>query len=114
MLHEAGKFSFAVPEGHPEQGKKVEKGFEYDLCETDAEATTTIEGRKWTLVNLVNDKLKSSARSNSYQNALMPYRPSEVSQDDIKARMIRDYIRLGIPEDVATAQVNSLLANAAG
>jgi hypothetical protein len=59
---------------------------------------------------MVNDNLKANARSNAYQAALLPYRPSEVSAEDIKERMIRDYIRLGIPEDTARKQVEALLA----
>jgi hypothetical protein len=41
---------------------------------------------------------------------LLPYRPSEVTPDEIKERMIRDYIRLGIPEDTARKQVEALLS----
>jgi hypothetical protein len=41
---------------------------------------------------------------------LLPYRPSEVSPEEIKERMVRDYIRLGIAEDIARAQVTSLLS----
>jgi hypothetical protein len=54
--------------------------------------------------------LKANARSNAYQAALLPYRPSEVTPDEIKERMVRDYIRLGVPEDAARKQVDSLLA----
>lgn len=60
---------------------------------------------------MVNDNLKANARSNAYQAALLPYRPSEVSPAEIQERMVRDYIRLGIPEDVARAQVSGLLAS---
>ncbi len=105
-----GKFTFAVPEGHPEAGKKIEKAFEYQECETVEEATKVLTDKNLSIVDLVNDKLKANARSNSYQAALLPYRPSEVSPDEIKERMVRDYIRLGIPEDVARKQVEALLA----
>ena len=105
-----GKFSFAIPETHPEAGKKIEKAFEYQECETQAEAESVISEKKWNVVNMVNDVLKANARSNAYQAALLPYRPSEVSAEDIKERMIRDYIRLGIPEDTARKQVEALLA----
>src|SRR6478609_6345355 len=108
MKNEAAKFTITVPEGHPEAGKKVEKAFEYQVCETEQEAQDTLkkkstdaEGKPldngWTLKDLVNDKIKSNARSNAYQNALLPYRPSEVSEDVIRERAIRDLIRLGMP-----------------
>jgi len=106
----AGKFTFAVPEGHPEAGKKIEKSFEFKACENLEEATSVIQEKKWNIVDMVNDTLKANARSNAYQAALLPYRPSEVSPEDIKERMIRDYIRLGIPEETARKQVEALLA----
>jgi|SRR5262245_36240857 len=113
MLDKAATFTFKVPEGHPEQGKKIEKAFDYKECQTLAEAQQVMTEKEWSLLDMVNDALKQNARSNAYQNALAPYRPSDVTPDDIKARMIRDYIRLGIPEETAKAQVESLLANIA-
>lgn len=113
MKNEVAKFSFTVPEGHAEAGKKIEKGFDYKVCETQDEAETILKEKNLSIVEMVNDKLKANARSNAYQAALLPYRPSEVSQDDIKERMIRDYIRLGIPEDTARKQVEALLAASA-
>lgn len=104
-----GKFSFAVPEGHAQAGEKIEKAFEYQECETTEEAEKVLTEKKLSLVELVNDKLKANARSNAYQAALLPYRPSEVAPEDIKERMIRDYIRLGIPEETARKQVDALL-----
>lgn len=110
MQNKAAKFTFTVPEGHPEAGKEIEKSFEYKVVENDAEANAVIAERKWSLVKIVADALKRNARSNAYQNALMPYKPSEVSPEDIKERMIRDYIRLGFKEEQARAQVESMLA----
>lgn len=108
-----GKFTFAIPEGHPQAGEKIEKAFEYSQTENDAEASGVMTEKKWSLSGMVNDVLKANARSNAYQAALLPYRPSEVSPEDIKERMIRDYIRLGIPEDTARKQVEALLAASA-
>jgi hypothetical protein len=105
-----GKFTFAIPEGHPQAGDKIEKTFEYRQCETDGEADAVLVEKKWNRVSMTNDVLKANARSNAYQAALLPYRPSEVGPDEIKERMIRDYIRLGIPEDAARKQVEGLLA----
>lgn len=104
-----GKFTFKVPEGHPEAGKKIEKSFEYSETETNDEATSVMADKKWSLKEMVDETLKANARSNAYQAALLPYRPSEVSPEDIKERMIRDYIRLGVPEDAARKQVEGLL-----
>lgn len=110
MQTKVAKFTFSIPEGHPQAGEKLEKSFEYQVCDNDSEAQTVITEKKWSVVSMVNDTLKANARSNAYQAALLPYRPSEVSPEDIKERMIRDYIRLGIPEDTARKQVEALLA----
>lgn len=109
MQVKIGKFSFAIPEGHPQAGEKIEKSFDYQVCETEPEATSVITDKKWSVVGMVNDNLKANARSNAYQAALLPYRPSEVSPEDIRERMIRDYIRLGVAEDIARKQVEALL-----
>lgn len=108
------KFSFSVPDGHPSAGEKVEKTFDYKVCESVLEAETVVSEKKLSVVSMVNDILKANARSNAYQAALLPYRPSEVSAEDIKERMIRDYIRLGIPEETARRQVDALLAASNG
>jgi len=106
-----GKFTFSIPDGHPQAGEKLEKPFEYQVCETEAEATGVIAEKKWNVTAMVNDTLKANARSNAYQAALLPYRPSEVSPADIAERMVRDFIRLGVPEAAARAQVSALTAN---
>lgn len=108
-----GKFTFTVPDGHPEAGAKVEKTFEYGECKNEAEALQVITEKKWNIVTMVNDNLKANARSSAYQAALLPYKPSEVSPEDIKERMVRDYIRLGVSEEVARQQVDALLAASA-
>lgn len=113
MKQGLGKFSFAIPEGHAQAGEKVEKPFNYQIVENDSEAQAVIAEKKWSVVNMVNDTLKANARSNAYQAALLPYRPSEVTPEEIKERMVRDYIRLGIPEDTARKQVEALLAASA-
>lgn len=113
METKVGKFTFAIPDGHPQAGEKIEKTFDYQQVNSDDEAQKVIADKKWSIVGMVNDNLKANARSNAYQAALLPYRPSEVSPEDIKERMIRDYIRLGIPEDTARKQVEALLAASA-
>lgn len=113
MQTKVGKFTFSIPEGHPQAGEKVEKSFDFQVCDNETEAQKIVADRKWSIVGMVNDILKANARSNAYQTALLPYKPSEVSPEDIKERMIRDYIRLGIPEDTARKQVEALLAASA-
>jgi len=113
METKVGKFSFAIPEGHAQSGEKIEKTFDYQVCNTLEEATSVITDKKWSVVGMVNDSLKANARSNAYQAALLQYRPSEVTPEEIQERMVRDYIRLGVAEDVARKQVAALLAASA-
>lgn len=113
METKVGKFSFAVPEGHAQAGEKIEKTFDYQVCNSIEEANKVIEDKKWSVLSMVNDNLKANARSNAYQAALLPYRPSEVSPEEIQERMVRDYIRLGVNEDTARKQVAALLAASA-
>ena len=113
MKQETRTFSYTIPENSPVKdaaGKKEEKTFTFDVCETAEEAHKVLSDKGWNLVTLVNDNLKAAARANAYQAALAPHRPSEVSQDDIRERMIRDMIRLGIDENTARTQVTALLA----
>lgn len=104
-----GKFTFKVPDGHAQAGEKIEKAFDFQECETVEEAEKVMADKKWSLRDMVNENLKASARSNAYQAALLPYRPSEVSAEEIQERMVRDYIRLGVSEEVARKQVAALL-----
>lgn len=113
MITKVAKFTFKVPENSPvesERGKKIEKAFEYPETESEAEAQSVMTERKWSLKDMIDETLKANARSNAYQSALLPHKPSEVPQEDIKERMIRDYIRLGVPEDIARKQVDAVLA----
>lgn len=110
METKVGKFTFAIPEGHAQAGQKIEKTFDYPVCNTQEEAEKVIADKEWSLAGLVNDVLKANARSNAYQAALLPYRPSEVSPEEIQERMVRDYIRLGVPEEMARKQVAALLS----
>lgn len=116
MKTKVGKFTFTVPSDSPveaERGKKLEKAFEYQETESEAEAQEVMTSKKWSLKDMVDEALKSNARSNSYQSALLPHKPSEVPQEDIVERMVRDYIRLGFSEAIARAQVESMLAQKA-
>ncbi len=116
MKSEVGKFTFKIPDTHAEAGKKIEKAFEFDVCESESEASDVIakktaDGKKgWSLTEMVNETLKANARSNAYQAALLPYRPSEVSAEEIQERIVRDLIRIGIPEAMARAQVSGAVA----
>jgi len=108
---ETGKFSFKVPEGHSEAGTKIEKTFTYDSVTSDQEAVTVIGNKKWSLKDLVNDVLKANARANAYQQALQTYTVSELTPDEMRNKMIRDFIRAGFSEEKATTIVDDALTS---
>lgn len=106
-------FSFKVPNDSPvesERGKSSDRDFTYGQAADEETAQLVAEIKGWTLLGFVNDALKAASRSNSYQAALAPHKPSKVSDEDIVERMVRDYIRLGIPEDIARKQVETMRA----
>lgn len=113
MITKTGKFNFTVPQSSPvesERGEKSERSFEYEQVETDSEVSQYLESHKTTVIDIIRDLQKSNARANAYQAALAPHKVSEVSQEDIVERMVRDYIRLGIAESVARNMVLSALS----
>ena len=119
MQKKSAKYTFAIPEKSDEKvlqadgvvvGQKIEKSFDYEVCDNEDEANKIIAEKKWSVVGMVNDSLKANARSNAYQTSLARYRPSEVPAEDVKERMIRDYVRLGVNEEIARKQVEALLA----
>lgn len=113
MKDMVGTYKFKVPatSGHPDAGKKFEKSYDFQQCESVEEAEKVAAEKGWTLLEFVNDKLDSLGYSASYQNTLAIYKPSDVTPEEIKARMVRDFIRLGLTEEVAKAQVESILAS---
>lgn len=109
MRTEVGKFSFKVPEGHPEAGKKIEKAFEYDVPENDEDTQSIMESKKWSLTDMVADATKANARASAYQKAVAAYQPVE-DPDKVRDLLIKNYIRMGVSEEIATKQVDALLA----
>jgi len=112
-------FSFTVPtkavvpstgEAHPDAGKEMEKTYTFTPVTNMAEVDAVLKDKEWTIEKLVNDALRSNARSNAYQSALLNYQKSDVSLEDIKERSIRDFIRMGFTEEIARKQVESMLA----
>src|SRR5437867_208328 len=108
---QTGKFSFKIPDSHPEAGTKVEKTFTYDSVTSDQEAVELISRKKWSLASLVNDVLKANARANAYQTALGVYTVSELTPDEMRNKMIKDFIRAGFSEDKATNIVDEALTS---
>ena len=104
------EFTYKVPATHPDAGTQFKSTFEHDKCENETEALATIKTKEWSILDLVNEVLKRNARSNATQNALLPYKTTTVPPEEIKERMIRDFIRMGKSESVARKIVEASLA----
>lgn len=103
---------FTVPSDSPvesERGQEKKLSYSFSQAENDDEALAIIKDKEWTIADLVNGQLKSNARSNAYQAELSKHKKSDVKAEDIVERMVRDYIRLGVPEDVARKTVAGVL-----
>ena len=106
------KFKVPGDSGHPQAGETLE-GITYDFeqAESVEEAEKVAADNDWSLLEFVNDALKGNARQNKYSNLLATYAPkTEVSQDVLKARLIRTFIMAGLTEEQAKAQVESVLS----
>ena len=81
--------------------------FTADQCENEQEAVNTLTKKEWKLVELVNVALKNAARSAKYQLTLAPYKIDTMTEDKLRERLVSDYTRLGVPQDVAEKLVES-------
>lgn len=115
MKIEKATFDYKVPATSPVESARgtTVKGTEYEfrVCETDADVQAVLAEKEWTVTELVNDKLKAMARANAYQTALAPHKPSQVSEDDIVERMVRDFVRVGVAEKLAREMVAQAIAS---
>jgi hypothetical protein len=93
-------------------GSKYDKQFTFRVVETEEQAQAIMKEKDLSLVDLINRKLKGDARSNAYQAETIAHTPVKlnVPASEVKERMIRDFMRLGLQESVARAQVESILA----
>lgn len=110
-------FTYTVPanatlpngEPHPDAGKEIEKSFDFLEVQDADEANAVIAEKKWSLVDMVNKTLKANARSSAYQSALAVYKPSEMTPEEAKERMIRAAVRQGASEENARKMIEALL-----
>lgn len=103
------KFGYKVPSGHADEGKAFEKAFTFPICETDDEVNTVLEGKGWTVKEMVNDALKAGSRSNAYQLALAAYKTTR-TPEQLRLDIIKDLVRAGISEDIAKVQVDAMFS----
>jgi len=101
------------PEQQHMAGKKVSKDFAFAQVVNADEATQVMEIKGLSVVDYVNDYLKSNARSSCYQSTAALYKESKLSAEEILERSVRDMIRGGIPEDIARAAMEGAKASVA-
>lgn len=83
--------------------------FTYDILENDSELREKFSPAD--LLKLANQRLKQTANSSARSKAVAPYAQDPSSPDAVRERMIKDMVSQGIPEDVATSQIDALLAS---
>lgn len=105
---------FKIPSSHAdaldEKGNPVEKTvtFEFPVCSSEEEANEVIAFKKWNIVDIVNDILKTQARANKYQSATAVYRQT-LTLDEMADRVFRDLMRTGqFSEEFAKNQADAL------
>ena len=91
-------------------GKKYEKTFYFGQVTTEEEAQAVCAVKEWDLVSFVNDALKAAARASAYQAESALYKVSDVADEDIVERMVRDFIRMGLSEEKARKRVAAALS----
>ena len=120
---ESDTLTFKTPDDSVKQdavkGAKYEKTFTFRVIENEEQAKAIMAKKDLTLLDLLNRKLKADARSNSYQAEVLAHSPltSTVSVDDIKERLVKDFMRAGegrITESMARAQVEAILSQSNG
>lgn len=84
---------------------------EYDGKEADFDTATEAVG-KAEVVDLINARNKSNARSAAIAKATLPYKPDPNSATETRKRMIADAMRGNkkLTEEQATALVDSILS----
>lgn len=114
MIDKTATMKFKIPANseHPDAGKTLEGiVYEFEQCETAEEAQKLAEEKGWSLLDFVNETLQNTARQGKYQNQLALYMPKkELDPAALRATLIRTYIKAGLSEAVATAQVDSVLS----
>jgi hypothetical protein len=98
------------PSQAEQAGKKYEKTFYFGQVADETEAQAICIAKEWSLVNFVNQELKANARASAYQAESALYKPSDVADEDIVERMVRDFIRMGLSEEKARKRVAAALA----
>lgn len=102
FIVETDTLTFTVPKNTTKDGATAgdesELSFSYKQVDTDELATKILEAKKWSVVDLVNRKLKADARSNRYQAEMLHHKPVtlnvNVSVAQVKERMAKDFQRL--------------------
>lgn len=109
---ESDKLTFTVPTDSPvesERGKEYEREFSYRQVDNEDDARKVIETKKWSLIDIVNNKLKGAARSNAYQAALAPHKAQDVDPEKVFESTIRNMVKQGIPETMARELLKNTL-----
>ncbi|HWY33940.1 MAG TPA: hypothetical protein VNX68_04795 [Nitrosopumilaceae archaeon] len=83
--------------------------YDHDILETKEELDRKFSFEA--LLNLANQRVKQTANAKARQAAVSPYELPDNAPVAVRDRMIKDMVSQGIPEEVAIAQIDALLAS---
>lgn len=81
--------------------------FSWDELENQGELAEKFSAKD--LLKLANQRIKQTANSSERQKSVKPYLQDPSAPAAVRERMIKDMVSQGIPENVATAQIDTLL-----
>lgn len=113
MVNKSDDYTVTVPADSPVvdmRGKKLTGKYEFQAVEESDDLDKVLESKEWTLADLINEKLQKLAYSRAVQAALAPHKPSKLSVDEAKEKMVRASMAQGVPEALARATVDSMFA----
>jgi len=87
----------------------VDYEFSYDILENSEELAQKFSPAD--VLKLANQRIKQTANSSARQKATSKYAIDPSSPAAVRDRMIKDMVSQGIPQDVATKQIDALLAS---
>jgi hypothetical protein len=104
MKNETANAKVVTAYGKPQPKDKQEYTFEYRVFESVEEATNA----EFNFLELANEKEKANKRSAAYQEAIAWAKPDPNARETVKARMIKDLVKLGKTQAEAEALVASV------
>ena len=109
-----GEFTIEAGKRQDGQPKTVTGKFPFSYRQFDSlsEAQSSTDWTEKHLLEVINSYEKSSARATEYQRVTAPDRPDTSTPEYKRSALIKNLVSMGVPEDVATQQIDAMLSSA--